>query len=449
MSQDHGRGGKAVRRGVKVAVPAVAAVGAGSAIAVAAGGSNTIHGCYRTNGHGTEKGSLRIADDCGRHELAITWNKRGRRGLPGATGPQGPKGDTGATGPQGPKGDTGATGPQGPPGPAGEPPAIPPCEHPAALETGNQAWLKIDTVPGSSTNKAHPNEIALTGFCFAGEAPTAGKGGGGSFGSFTIEERLDRAAPVLLEKMIEASAIPDATITFAKSGSIQTDFLTYKFQDLHVDGFREGGDGDPASVAVTFSWSALDERYLQVDFNGNTIGNPVTSHIVNATPIPTTAPRCVDLTSADPPGQPEQNIGVSLALNGVQGEGGAAHKGAIALNTFCLAGSPAMPAGSGGPAQFSSFTIEKRYDRTSPVLAQDLAAGTVIGDGTLFLTKSLSTAPDDFATYKFHGLRVVGLRRGGHGNALQEDIAFGWTGAEFAADNPDGSAGQPVVIGQP
>ena len=91
MSQDDGRGRRVVRRGVKVAVPAVAAVGAGSAIAVAAGGSgNAIHGCYRTNGHGAEKGSLRIAAHCGRHELAITWNKRGPRGLAGAIGPQGP-----------------------------------------------------------------------------------------------------------------------------------------------------------------------------------------------------------------------------------------------------------------------------------------------------------------------------------------------------------------------
>ncbi len=53
-----GLGGRAAR----IAIPTVAAVGAGSAIAVAATGGDTIDACYRAKG--SAKGTLRIADEC-------------------------------------------------------------------------------------------------------------------------------------------------------------------------------------------------------------------------------------------------------------------------------------------------------------------------------------------------------------------------------------------------
>jgi hypothetical protein len=110
--------GKDVRRGLasrgaKIGIPTVAALGAGSAIAVAAipGDDGTIDGCYSR-----ATGNLRVvesADDCRKAETAIKWNQRGPAGPQGLPGPAGPKGDPGAAGPQG------DPGPQGPPGPAG------------------------------------------------------------------------------------------------------------------------------------------------------------------------------------------------------------------------------------------------------------------------------------------------------------------------------------------
>ena len=97
-----------VRRGAKIAVPTVAALGAGGAVAIAATSSDTIHGCYSKS-----KGNLRVADHCKRTETAISWNKQGPRGLTGAQGIPGAKGDPGPQGAPGAKGDPG---PQGVPG---------------------------------------------------------------------------------------------------------------------------------------------------------------------------------------------------------------------------------------------------------------------------------------------------------------------------------------------
>src|SRR4051794_26750910 len=82
-----------VRRGAKIAVPTVAALGAGGAVAIAATSSDTIHGCYSKS-----KGNLRVADHCKRTEVAISWNKQGPRGLTGAQGAQGIPGAPGTPG---------------------------------------------------------------------------------------------------------------------------------------------------------------------------------------------------------------------------------------------------------------------------------------------------------------------------------------------------------------
>lgn len=434
---------KLVRRGVKIAAPTMVVVGAGGAIAVAAGGSgNTIHGCYRTNGNGASKGTLRIADRCGRHEQAITWNKRGPRGLQGATGPAGPQGQKGDTGPQGPAGATGPQGPAGPAGPAGVAASTPPCDALGAPGTG-AIYLRVAGVQGESRAKLHPNEIDVTGFCFTGNAPS-GTGGAGRFGSFTIEQNVDRATPALLQRLASGAGITDATVTFAKSTSLGTvDVLTYAFKGLHVDGYRQGGDGDSRADAVSFSWNDLTETYKVVDSTGATVAQPPV-HFVNTAPTPTTAPRCMDLTTDAAPRSSAADLHLRLA--GIQGEALAkAHASEIDINAFCFAGGSPGATGGGGPGGFGSFTVQKLYDKSSAPIAQHLATGDPITSGQVTFTSAGQTQ-QDFLTYKFGDLHVDGYRQGGHGTALQEDVAFRWGSVtmSYRPQNPDGSLGTAV-----
>src|SRR3954447_21531993 len=78
-----------------VVVPAVVAVGAGTAIAASGpNDSAVIHACV------TKAGTFRIADEdgtCGKNESAVAWNQQGPAGEPGAAGPAGPAGPAGGS----------------------------------------------------------------------------------------------------------------------------------------------------------------------------------------------------------------------------------------------------------------------------------------------------------------------------------------------------------------
>jgi type VI secretion system secreted protein Hcp len=109
-----------LRAPAKVLLPAVAALGAGTAIAVAQipGSDGKITGCYVTNtlqdpNEGLPLGTLRVIDpgattstdanaySCPNGEATITWNQQGPAGPAGPAGPQGTAGPIGPTGPQG------------------------------------------------------------------------------------------------------------------------------------------------------------------------------------------------------------------------------------------------------------------------------------------------------------------------------------------------------------
>src|SRR5215218_317541 len=87
---------------MRLAFPTAAALGAGTAIAIAAipSADGTIHACYAPNA--TPPGALRIIDadatppqTCLPDEQTITWNQRGPAGPVGPQGPSGPPGFSG------------------------------------------------------------------------------------------------------------------------------------------------------------------------------------------------------------------------------------------------------------------------------------------------------------------------------------------------------------------
>src|SRR3954454_5769027 len=88
---------------LRFALPTVAALGAGAAVAVAAipSADGTIHGCI--NPASTPPGAARIIDDatqaCAAGETPLNWTQ---------PGPVGPPGRAGRAGPAGPPGDPGS-----------------------------------------------------------------------------------------------------------------------------------------------------------------------------------------------------------------------------------------------------------------------------------------------------------------------------------------------------
>jgi type VI secretion system secreted protein Hcp len=259
-------------RGAKVGIPTVAALGAGSAIAVAAipGDDGTIDGCYSR-----ATGNLRVVqsgDRCRGIETAIKWNQRG---------PAGPEGIPGPSGEAGPKGDTGPAGPPGPAGAAGDSAIVVGGE---ALNAGTaDAFLKLDGVPGESTDAKHKGEIDLESFSFGVKqtGATSGGGGGGAgkadFSSFTFDKLYDASSPKLFLGSASGEHFKSALVTFRKRGGEQQEFLTYKFEDVLVEHYDQGGTKEPPlleDVGLTFRKVTISYRPQNAD---GSLDDPITA----------------------------------------------------------------------------------------------------------------------------------------------------------------------------
>jgi type VI secretion system secreted protein Hcp len=209
-------------RTLKIALPTAAALIAGGAVALGAipSSDGTIHACYATGGSPT--GALRIVDEnvqCASGETAITWNEQGP---PGPTGDTGPPGDSGSSG-----GDTGS--------------GVPEAGGPSA-----DIFLKLDGIPGESTDDAHKGEIDVEAFTFNAKRAAANGSGGGAgkvkFAPLRFVKVYDASSPRLIQAAASGRHIKSAILTFRRSGDAGgSEFLTYKLSDIVVSSYQQGG----------------------------------------------------------------------------------------------------------------------------------------------------------------------------------------------------------------
>jgi type VI secretion system secreted protein Hcp len=221
----------------KLALPAAVALGAGTAVAIAAIPSTSdgvIHACYVTTG--TLPGQLRVVDadanppqPCTTGEATLTWNQQGPVGPQGDPGPQGDSGsgtDTSGggfdTGTQTSPFDTSQTG-----GPSAD------------------IFLALDGIPGDSSDAQHKNEIAIESFAFLAKRPTTTTAHGASatrFSGLRLDKVYDVSSPKLFAAATSGRHIKSAIVTFSTSSDPSgTDILTYKLSDVTLTGYEQGG----------------------------------------------------------------------------------------------------------------------------------------------------------------------------------------------------------------
>jgi type VI secretion system secreted protein Hcp len=215
------------RRALKIALPAALALGAGTAVAIAAipASDGTIHACYSTTG--TPTGAARIVeetDTCATTEKALTWNQTGPTGPAGPSGPSGPPGDSGSSGSGSFGGtDTGTSGGDQAGGPSAD------------------IFLKLDGIAGESTDEDHKGEIDVEAFTFNAKRATA-SGGKMKFAPFRFIKVYDASSPKLVQAAASGRHIRSAVLTFRRSGDPNgVEFLTYKLSDVVVASYQEGG----------------------------------------------------------------------------------------------------------------------------------------------------------------------------------------------------------------
>jgi type VI secretion system secreted protein Hcp len=220
----------------KLALPAAVALGAGTAVAIAAIPSTSgqiIKACYQT-APATAR-TLRLVDadnaaeTCTAGEATLTWNQQGPTGPVGPVGPQGdpgPPGDSGSGGSG--SGGSGGTG-------GGSPFDTSQTGGPTA-----DIFLALDGIPGDSTDAQHKNEIAIESFAFLAKRTTTSKST--RFSGLRLDKVYDVSSPRLFAAATSGRHIKSAVVTFSTSADPSgTNVVTYKLSDVTLTSYEQGG----------------------------------------------------------------------------------------------------------------------------------------------------------------------------------------------------------------
>ena len=122
-------------------------------------------------------------------------------------------------------------------------------------------FLKVDGIPGESTDDRHRGEIDVTAWSFGVTHPAAGAVGAGagaakaSFGDLQVEAPLNATTPLLFRACASGQHVRTAVLTGVRVGAGQPDFVTYSLEDVTVSsvGHGDGADGVPTDrVALRY-----------------------------------------------------------------------------------------------------------------------------------------------------------------------------------------------------
>lgn len=254
----------------KLALPVVVALGAGTAVAIAAipASDGTIHGCYSTTAASpTLPGQLRIVDEgvtCATTEQTLTFNQKG------PVGPVGPQGDPGPPGDSGSGTDTSGGGFAG-----GSPIDTSQPGGPSAA-----IFLSLDGISGDSDDARHKNQIAIESFAFLAKRPATTSAHGATavrFSGLRLDKVYDVSSPRLFSAATSGRHIKNATVTFSTSSSGSgVDVVTYKLSDVTLTSYEQGGANPDAkalgSLEEEVGLTAAKVQVTEKTFNAQ--GNP-------------------------------------------------------------------------------------------------------------------------------------------------------------------------------
>lgn len=146
-------------------------------------------------------------------------------------------------------------------------------------------FLKIDAIPGESTDSAHPNEIVVLGWSWGMSQSGAALPGPGvtnkaTFNDLVVIKLLDRASPKLMLACASATILPQLELVLRyPGGTNQVEFLKIKLEDVVVSKITSATPSTSSTPLpieeVSFNYRKIEMIYQAVDQNGAPVGPPV------------------------------------------------------------------------------------------------------------------------------------------------------------------------------
>jgi len=142
-------------------------------------------------------------------------------------------------------------------------------------------FLKIDGIPGESTDAKHKGEIDVLSWSWGETQPIAGGGGGGGgagrveMTELHVSATLSKASPPLLLACASGKHIKSAVLTGRKAGKAQAEFLTFSLSDVLVSSYQTGGATAEAPLdSISLNFSKIELTYKEQTAKGSP-GTPI------------------------------------------------------------------------------------------------------------------------------------------------------------------------------
>ena len=128
-------------------------------------------------------------------------------------------------------------------------------------------FLKLDGVPGESTDQKHKNEIELVSFSWgvarSGQSARGGGAGRPEFKGFEFLMKVNKASPQLFLAAVTGKHIKWATLSVRRAGKTALEYLKIKLEDVLVSSYDQAADEDPPYELVAFDFGRIEIEYTQ------------------------------------------------------------------------------------------------------------------------------------------------------------------------------------------
>ncbi|MDX2018069.1 MAG: type VI secretion system tube protein Hcp, partial [Planctomycetota bacterium] len=150
-------------------------------------------------------------------------------------------------------------------------------------------FLKIDGIPGESTDSKHKDWIEVLSYSFGASQPSAGAASSGgartsqrvNVQDLTCVHTLDKASPKLFLFCCNGTHIKDVTLTLNRATGDKQKYMEYKMTDVTVSSIRPGGASEGSGLPLeelSFNFGKIELIYTETDHQTGKAKGDVKSH---------------------------------------------------------------------------------------------------------------------------------------------------------------------------
>lgn len=150
------------------------------------------------------------------------------------------------------------------------------------------AFLKIDGIPGESTDDGHKDWIEILSFSHGISQPASGSASsaGGATSErchhqdFVIAKYLDKGSPKLYESCSTGQHIKEVTMELCRAGGDKVKYMEVKMEEVIISSVAPGGNGKGTdsfpTETVSFNYGKIKWTYTQQKRGDGSGGGNVT-----------------------------------------------------------------------------------------------------------------------------------------------------------------------------